>query len=328
MSSVVDRRNSATPGNEQQPVTGALYVPGLVSQLSPVDQMSFPDINGQPVGTAQLPGYGSSPAITRTRALYDPLTPLPVTGNLAEFETGVLTSVKNTTTALRQTVVIRSTGKKSPGTMRPPRGRRWVVQLAVTVLLLLIASATLITVLPVGTRGERAFSPFEPVINLAQSGNSNPRLTAQQAATVAAITRDGFESGQRGQTYAGLPTPPPGTSNYDGFTYGQCTFWADMRYHDLTGSWVPWGGNAWEWADGASTSGWNVSTTPHIPSIVVLQPGVQGAGGFGHVAVAESINPDGTVHTSNWNWFAAGGGWATESHWDFTPGPGVSFVWR
>ncbi|TMD71450.1 MAG: CHAP domain-containing protein, partial [Chloroflexi bacterium] len=108
----------------------------------------------------------------------------------------------------------------------------------------------------------------------------------------------------------------------------QCTYWADLRYHQLTGFWVPWGGNAWEWAAGASASGWNVSSSPHVPSIIVLQPGVQGAGGFGHVAVVERINSDGTVYTSNWNWYGNGGGWATWSSWDFTPGPGVSFVWR
>jgi surface antigen len=31
-------------------------------------------------------------------------------------------------------------------------------------------------------------------------------------------------------------------------------------------------------------------------------PGTQGASIYGHVAVVESINADGTVHTSNMNW--------------------------
>ncbi len=328
MSFVEDRQNSTTNG--QQPIAGSLNLPGLVTSQSPVEQLSFPDTADQPLGSAQLPNDSSSPAITR--ALYDPTTPPAVKRNLAEFETGALASTKSsTTTALRQPVVIRSTGRKSPGTMRPPKGRRWVIQLAVMGLLILIAAATLITVLPVGTRGEIAFNHFEPVMNLAQSGSSNPHLLAQQAATVTAVTRDGYESGQPGQTYAGLPTPPPsvaGVGTYDGFTYGQCTYWADLRYHQLTGFWVPWGGNAWEWANGASASGWIVSSTPHVPSIIVLQPGVQGAGGFGHVAVVESINADGTVHVSQWNWYAGGGGWAITSYWDFSPGPGVSFVWK
>jgi surface antigen len=324
MSSVEDRRNSGTA--EEQPITGSLNIPGLVTQFSPSDQLSFPDTTSQPFSSSQLMNYPPSPAITR--ALYDPNMSPGVTRNLAELETGAVPAVRRTTTSLRQPVVIRSTGKKSSGTMRPPKGRRWVVQLAVTGLLLLIAVVTLITVIPAGTRGEMGFNPFQPIMNLANSGSNNPNLLAQQAATVTAVTQDGYESGKTGQTYAGLPTAPPGTGGYDGFTYGQCTYYADYRYHQLTGFWVPWGGNAWQWAAGASASGWIVSSTPHVPSIIVLQPYVQGAGGYGHVAVVEKINSDGTVYATNWNWYANGGGWARWSSWNFSPGPGVSFVWR
>ena len=65
-----------------------------------------------------------------------------------------------------------------------------------------------------------------------------------------------------------------------------------------------------------------------MPSIIVLAPGVQGAGGFGHVAVVERINSDGSVYVSTWNWYAGGGGWARTSYWTFYPGPGVTFVWH
>src|SRR5256886_8886123 len=321
MSSVENRPNSIT--------TEPLELPGLVNQLSPVDQLSFPDSTTQPFGTTHRSNYLSAPAVTRS--LSDPGIMPVVTRNLPEVQTGALSPVKNTTTALRQPVVIRSTGKKSTGTMRAPQGRRWVVHLAATTLLVFIAVGTLITVLPAGNSSEARFNPFQPILNLAQGNNSNPNLLAQQAATVTAVARDGFEPGNIIQTYAGLPPVLPsisGISGYDGFTYGQCTYWADLRYHQLTGYWVPWRGDAYAWAAGASASGWIVSRTPHVPSIIVLQPGVQGAGSFGHVAVVERINSDGTVYTSNWNWYGNGGGWATWSSWDFTPGPGVSFVWR
>jgi surface antigen len=245
-----------------------------------------------------------------------------------------LPSLRSTTTSLRQPVVIRGTGKKRSGTMRPPKGRGWVIQLSVTGVLILMAIGTLMAVSPAGTNAETGFNPFRPIMNWVVGSNSNPNLLAEQAATVTAVTQDGYQpSSNQPQTYKGLPTPPPsmptpGTGGYDGFTYGQCTYWADLRYHQLTGFWVPWGGNAWEWAAGASASGWIVSSSPHVPSIIVLQPGVQGAGSFGHVAVVERINSDGTVYTTNWNWYGNGGGWATWSSWDFTPGPGVSFVWR
>src|SRR5947208_15348021 len=69
------------------------------------------------------------------------------------------------------------------------------------------------TVLPAGSNGEARFDPFQPILNLAQGDNSNPNLLAQQAATVTAVTRDGFESGNSHQTYAGLPTAPPSLGN-------------------------------------------------------------------------------------------------------------------
>jgi surface antigen len=318
MSSSEDRQTSVT--------TGPLQRPGLVSQPSFVDQLSFPATTAQPFETSNSSNHLPAPFVTRP--LFDPTTPPVVTGNLVELQTGTLPSTKSTTTALRQPVIIPKTGKKSAGTMRPPQGRRWVVHLAATLLLVLVASATLIAVVPAGSNGESGFNPFRPILNLAQGGNNNLNLLAQQAATVTAVTRDGYQPSNTGQTYAGLPTAPPGTGSYDGFTYGQCTFYADMRYHQLTGFWVPWGGDAYAWASGASASGWIVSSRPHVPSIIVLQAGVQGASGYGHVAVVERINADGSVYTSNWNWYAAGGGWARLSYWTFQPGPGVSFVWH
>jgi surface antigen len=60
---------------------------------------------------------------------------------------------------------------------------------------------------------------------------------------------------------------------------------------------------------------------------MVLGPGVEGASYFGHVAVVEKVNSNGSVLTSNFNWYA-NGGWDTLSYWTFTPGPGVSFVWH
>ncbi len=323
-----DRQNSVTTGQASK--SGSLQMPGLVSQLSPTEQLSFPDTNPQPFGSWLLPGYQNASSPTVTRPLSDPTTSPGVTRSLAgntEVQTGALPSMRSTTTALRQPVVIRSTGKKSRGTMRPPKGRRWVIHLTVSTLLILIALVTLMTVIPAGTNGENGFNPFRPIVDWGFGGNSNPSLLAQQAATVTAVTQDGFQPGS-GQNYSGLPTPPPGSNTYDGFTYGQCTYYADFRYHQLAGFWVPWGGDAWKWAAGARAYGWNVSSTPHVPSIIVLQPGVQGAGYFGHVAVVERINQDGTVYTTSWNWYNNGGGWARWSWWDFRPGPGVSFVWK
>jgi len=91
---------------------------------------------------------------------------------------------------------------------------------------------------------------------------------------------------------------------------------------------VQWKGNADQWVMGARAAGWNVSTSPHVPSIIVLMPSVQGASAFGHVAVAESVVNSSTVHTSNMNWVQNGGGWNKVSYANFTVGPGVYFIWH
>jgi surface antigen len=109
---------------------------------------------------------------------------------------------------------------------------------------------------------------------------------------------------------------------------GQSTYWANSRYHQLTGYWVQWKGNADQWVTGAREAGWNVSTSPHVSAIIVLMPYVQGAGAYGHVAVVESIVNSSTVHSSNMNWVQNGGGWNKVSYANFTVGPGVYFIWH
>lgn len=113
-----------------------------------------------------------------------------------------------------------------------------------------------------------------------------------------------------------------GTANH--YPEGQCTFYADKRYHELTGYYVPWSGNAKDWASMALSYGWTVSSTPVVPSIVCLQAGVQGADGtYGHVGVVESIGK-GTVVASNQNW---GPYPANITDVTFALGPGVSFIY-
>ena len=350
MSSVDDRQKSVTTG--QDTPTGALPMPGFFNQLSPVEQEAFPNTASFPFSNSMpsqfSPGVTrplSDPALTAgvTRPLSDPgrtgnlsMAPFVAPGvtrnltNAADAETGALFPLRqsSTTTSLRQAVIIRGNGGKKSTSMRPPKGRRWVIHITGTLGLLLIAFATLLAVSPAGSFSEWSFNPFRSFSGSAMSNGTSLSFLQEQAATVTAVTQDGKDSGSH--SYPGLPTPPPsygGNGSGDGFTYGQCTYWADYYYHQLTGHWVPWGGNADAWAYGAGASGWVVSGSPHVYSIIVLQPYVQGASGYGHVAVVIGINKDGSVLTSNWNWYAGGGGWARTSYWTFYPGPGVSFVW-
>ena len=307
----------------------SFQVPGGVSELSPVDQVPFPNFTpipdtisqaspvietkstpsnifeASPLATRQLPGTTTPlPSSTATRHLPE------VTRMLPETQTNTTPLPRGTTSSLRQTTVIRATGKKSTGTMRPPQGRRMVVHVAVTILLAMIVIGSLLAVVPTGTEGKN-YNPFSPLVKYFANKSNNTVLLAQQAATATAVTQDGYDPGA-GKTFAGVPTAPPsygggggttggggGTSGggaSDGvgnhFFWGQCTWWAAFRYHQLTGHYPPWLGNAGDWAYNAAPYGWIVSSTPHLHSIIVLAPGDQGAGPYGHVAIVESINHD------------------------------------
>ncbi len=211
--------------------------------------------------------------------------------------------------------------------MRPPsRGRAWVTSSLVLGMFIVITLLTGFIVLPLATDNRLGFNlpANEDKIYQSNNPNSNPNLIAQAATATAIAHQDGYDQSANnngGTLYTGSGVTP------DRFSFGQCTYYADLEYHNLTNHWVEWIGNANQWANGAIAAGWNVSSTPHVPSIIVLQSGVQGAGYFGHVAVVERINADGSVYTANMNWYD-GGGWDRVSYWTFRPGPGVLFVWH
>ena len=118
---------------------------------------------------------------------------------------------------------------------------------------------------------------------------------------------------------------PVGSVNV--FPYGQCTWWANQRYFQLHGVFVPWTtqSDAWEWTARAYQFGWHVSSTPTVGSIINLQPWVQGAYSLGHVGVVEQVLSNGHVIASNMNWGAYP--WQV-TYVQFTPGPGVTFISR
>lgn len=228
------------------------------------------------------------------------------------------------------------------------RRRRVVVNVGVAVGLVFVVLGAFCTVLPTssGITGHLG-QLFQPSMAEVKIKHNAITLIAGQAATATAITQDGYEYKGAGGPYdwAGVQrdfTLPDGSmtnttggissdsgtiaddSFHNQFTPGQCTYWADYEYHRLTGYAIPWSGNAADWPTNASAFGWIISSTPHVPSIIALQPGVQGAGGAGHVAVVEKINADGSIATTNWNVR----GWGVFSWETYYPGPGVSFIWH
>ncbi|RSX49757.1 CHAP domain-containing protein [Bifidobacterium castoris] len=98
----------------------------------------------------------------------------------------------------------------------------------------------------------------------------------------------------------GTPADTGDTGN--AYPWGQCTWWAYERRHQLG---LPAGshfGNAASWAASAAALGYTVDTTPTVGAIVVFQPGQAGAHPvYGHVAVVEQIHDDGSVTISESN---------------------------
>ncbi len=350
--SSLDHRQYSTL--EQHNNTSPLPLSGSGTQQPPVEQLDFPALSA-PLGNplpSTLPTTTGSDTAPHTQSL---LRPSPaVTRALTEVQTDSLSTVSSqlNTTTLRHPVLIRGTGRKSTS-LRPPASRRKpLMHVIVTVVLALVVLSALFAVVPLGNSQSSLLKSIigktNDQMNIANVQGNNAPLIIQQAATATAVTQDGLDNGPA--VYAGVPTAPPsmsgntgntgstgstsgavgvGTTGFNRFFYGQCTYWANMRYYQLTGHQVAWLGDAYQWTAGAYSAGWVVSSTPHIPSIIVLQPGVQGAGWYGHVAVVESIPSPGVVHVSTWNWNAGGGGFGILSYWNFTyPASGVSFVWH
>lgn len=94
-----------------------------------------------------------------------------------------------------------------------------------------------------------------------------------------------------------------GTSPGNLYGIGQCTFYAYERRAQLGnpigGQW----GNANTWAYSGAAAGFRVDRNPAPGSIM------QNGGGYGHVAIVESVDPGNAVYISEMNGYRGGGGW-------------------
>jgi len=78
------------------------------------------------------------------------------------------------------------------------------------------------------------------------------------------------------------------TTNVNNAMPGQCTDGALQKWFQATGSYPAVSGNAKDWPASARATGWTVVEDAQPRSLVVFQPGVQGASGDGHVAWVNS----------------------------------------
>lgn len=135
------------------------------------------------------------------------------------------------------------------------------------------------------------------------------------------------------------PTPPYGYGivppGFDSFgvrdyfgdiwagSFGQCTWWShhkrpDENFYNF--------GDAWNWANAARAAGYTVTSYPVANATVVFAPGVEEAGGIGHVAHVEQVLSGGWILISEMNFAGNGGGWGRVDYRYITPAPGVWFI--
>lgn len=113
-------------------------------------------------------------------------------------------------------------------------------------------------------------------------------------------------------------------NGYYSWAFGQCTWWAQYERKDENLMHL---GNAQYWAGGAAARGYSIGWQPRVGATVVFQPGVQGAGGAGHVAHVVKVYPDNWFLISEMNFYWNGGGWGRVDYRFAHAGGGVQFIY-
>jgi surface antigen len=193
------------------------------------------------------------------------------------------------------------------------------------------AGDTVYTIRPGDTLGNIAAAHNTTWQVLAQSNQiANPNLIypGQQLHIPGRKTNDAAPQPVAAPQPASTPSPAdkiPAHNTANLFPGGQCTWWANERYHELNGYYVPWttNSNADQWTARAHDFGWRVSDQPSKHAIIDFQAGVQLASEVGHVAIVEDINGDGSLDTSNMNVLGHPGEVVRLTN---HAGPGVTFI--
>lgn len=122
------------------------------------------------------------------------------------------------------------------------------------------------------------------------------------------------------------PANPPGSGIFPNrYPWGQCTWWAAQsklseNLEEL--------GNAGMWASNARSHSLPVGTAPRVGATAVFAPGVQGAGGLGHVAHVVAVS-GGRFEVSEMNYYGGSppGGFGKVDYRWAAVGGGVAFIY-
>lgn len=142
-----------------------------------------------------------------------------------------------------------------------------------------------------------AANKVDPGIQGTTTVPSNPTVTPSTPSTPT-VTPSVPSTGTGGQ----------GTSNGDygnAYVAGQCTWWAYDRRKQMGINTPSYLGNGGDWWRTAPSYGLRVDHNPEVGAALSFLPGQDGADGtYGHVAVVEAVNGDGTFVISEMNAYA------------------------
>lgn len=156
-------------------------------------------------------------------------------------------------------------------------------------------------------------------------------------ATVPETERPGYVAPRTQQRSNGTSSTFSGAGNYGGgygmgnnlsasvgnkYAFGNCTWYVYEKRAQLGRPVGSFWGNAATWASYAASAGYAVSGTPTVGSIM------QNGGGYGHVAMVESVNPGVSVTISEMNAYRFGGGFNRIGHGDIPWNEAVSGMYR
>ena len=102
--------------------------------------------------------------------------------------------------------------------------------------------------------------------------------------------------GGYGSSYSVVDARLAGASAGNRYAFGNCTWYAYERRMQLGRPVGSFWGNAATWAAYARAAGYLVNNTPVVGAVM------QNGGGYGHVAVVESVNADGSITISEMNY--------------------------
>jgi len=131
------------------------------------------------------------------------------------------------------------------------------------------------------------------------------------------VDRPGYEEPQAPTIYGGYQQQQPATVNSYGssvnttlagssagnrYAFGNCTSYAFERRMELGRPIGSFWGNATTWDIFARAAGFKVDRSPEPGAIYQMKAYAAGTGGYGHVGIVESVNPDGSVYVSDMNY--------------------------